>query len=168
LKLAGPFRLILALILSACTFSAQAKEILTLDGLDPVRIGMSKWDAEKALGVKLKLQGDAYCATAERPDRKAWYMFEKFRVVRIDVGESPSDITTVQGLGIGSTEISLRKAFGRRAIFTEHPYMSPGGHYVTVHYRARHRDLLFETYEDKVTSFRVGLPDSVRLIEGCS
>jgi hypothetical protein len=163
-----PLRHLLVTMLCTCAPSASATEILTLDGLNPVRIGMTKREAENVLGVKLKLQGDSNCATADRPDKKVWYMFEKFRVVRIDVDAKQADITSEQGLAIGSTEKALKKAFGRNARFSEHPYMSPDGHYVEIKFPGKNRLLLFETYHGKITSFRVGLPDSVRLIEGCS
>ena len=50
-------RRLLAALFCACILPASA-ETLTLDGLDPVKIGMTRKDAEKALGKKLKVEGD--------------------------------------------------------------------------------------------------------------
>ena len=135
---------------------------------------MSRAEAEKALGKKLRLQSAdpstlSECANASSPDRNASYMFQKFRVVRVDVGKK--GITTPEGLGVGSPEDALRSAYGARARFTAHPYGNGNGpndwHYVSIHLSAE-RDLLFETDGKRVTSFRVGLPQAVSLIEGCS
>jgi hypothetical protein len=154
---------------------AVAAEILTAAGLDPVTIGMTRTEAQKALGIKLKLQGEdpstmGDCATANSPDERAWYMFQKFRVVRIDIEKK--GITSPEGIGVGSSEAAIRKTYGRRAKFSAHPYGNGGGdaddwHYVRVRLRAD-RDLLFETDGKRVTSFRVGIPNAVSLIEGCS
>ena len=159
-------RRLLAALFCACILPASA-ETLTLDGLDPVKIGMTRKDAEKALGKKLKVEGDANCAMAARPDKKAFYMFVIGRIVRIDVKAKGAGIAWDQGLGISSDEAALKKAFGSRAQFFPNRYVE-GGHDVEVSFPAKDRLLLFETDHGKVTSFRVGLPKYVQWVEGCS
>jgi len=158
-----------------CGSPAVAAETLTAAGLDPITIGMTRAEAQNALGVKLKLQSEdpssmGDCATANSPDHRAWYMFQKFRVVRIDIEKK--GITSPEGIGVGSSEAAIRKTYGRRAKFSAHPYGNGAGdpdnwHYVRVRLRTD-RDLLFETDGKRVTSLRVGLPNAVSLIEGCS
>ena len=161
------FRRCLAALFCACILPAHAAETLSLDGLDPVKIGMSRQDAEKALGKKLKVLGDANCAIAVRPDKKASYMLVASRIVRIDVKAQNAGITWDQGLGVGSQEAALKKAFGSRAQFFPNRYVE-GGHDVEVSFPAKDRLLLFETDHGKVTRFRVGQPKYVQWVEGCS
>jgi hypothetical protein len=168
LKLAGP-RLLFAAMLSACANSAGAAEMLTLYGADPVRIGMTRDQAETALGTKLKLNSEAggdeaACSTAERGDGKVEYMFHDYRVVRIDVD---AGFLTAEGAGVGTTEAQLRKIYGSRAVFSPHPYFDDG-HYVKLSFPARNRKIIFEIEHGRVTSFRVGLPGPVDYIEGCA
>ena len=150
---------------------ARGFEILTPNGLEPVRIGMSRIQAEKALGAKLDLDidasgGEGACSQATRPgDRRITYMFENYRVVRIDVGGK--GIVTPEGAGVGTTELRLKQIYPR-AIFSVHPYLGNEGHYVVVKFPPKNRDLLFETDHGTVTSFRIGLPEPVAYIEGCN
>ena len=69
------------LLLSSNTWAA---EVLTAQGLGPVRIGMSLAQVEKALGKKLDYQTypeeESDCAIADRPDKKAWFMFFNYRL----------------------------------------------------------------------------------------
>ena len=93
-------------------------------------------------------------------------MFQNYRIVRIDVERK--GITTAEGAGVGTSEIQLKKIYGRKAVFSAHPYLDSEGHYVTVLFPAQNRKLIFETDHGKVTSFRVGLPEPVEYIEGCT
>jgi hypothetical protein len=149
--------------------SASADEVLALDGLPPVRIGMTLVQAEHALGKKLDFDrkdiNSKYCLQAQRPgDKKTWYMLENFHVVRIDTENSA--IATSDGARVGDTEASLKKRYGKRAIFSAHPYLGEDGHYVTVLYPGR--KLVFETEKGKVTSWRIGLPAPASYMEGCA
>jgi hypothetical protein len=149
---------------------AQAREILTFNGLAPVRIGMTMRQVERVLGKKLTInslasEDEKECSQADRPgDSKASYMFHAYKVVRIDIGEK--GIATPEGASVGTTESQLKEIYGPKATFSPHPYLDDRGHYVKV--QAPGRELIFETEDGKVTSFRVGLPGAVELIEGCA
>ena len=134
---------------------------------------MTRSQVEKVLGAKVIFSGDAsgdeaVCADSGWPGGKAYFMFTHYHLSRIDVDKSRFGITTAEGADIGMTEAQLRKIYGRRAAFTDHPYLEKEGHYVTVHYPKKNRELIFETYHGKVTSFRIGLPGPVNLIEACA
>jgi len=140
------------------------------EGLAPVKIGMTKAQAAKALGHSLEInseasEDEASCSQAENPTNgKIGYMFHGFRVVRIDVEDK--NVTTPEGATVGSSEARLKKLYGKRATFSPHPYLGDEGHYVTVTYS--HTKMIFETDKGRVTSFRVGLPGPVDYIEGCA
>jgi hypothetical protein len=162
-------RIALLLCLGAAPVHA---ETLTLQGLGPAHIGMTHAQLERALARKIPLSGAAsgdaaVCATAKFPGREAALMFEKYRLTRIDVWRTDA-IATAEGAHVGSSEAQLRRLYGRRAVFTDHPYLEKEGHYVTVRYRRANRELLFETDHGTVTGWRIGYPKSVAYIEGCA
>ncbi len=148
-------------------------EILTLQGLGPIHIGMTHAQVERTLGRKIPLSGDASgdeaaCATVGLPGKNVVLMFEEYRLTRIDVWKRRNPITTVEGARVGSSEAELRRLYGRSAVFTDHPYLEKEGHYITVRYPEANRKLIFETEHGTVTSFRIGYPKPVEYIEGCA
>ena len=154
------------LLMSSNTWAA---EVLTAQGLGPVRIGMSLKQVQKALGKTLKYNKydeDSDCAYAERPDKKASFMFFNYRLVRIDVEER--GITSVEGAEVGMTEAALKKLHGKEAEISAHPYGGPDDHYFKILQKAKNRLLIFETWEGRVESFRIGTLEAAPLIEGCS
>ena len=86
-------------------------------------------------------------------------------------------ITTLSGLGIGSTEPEVYAAYGDQIEESLHPYLGEQGRYLTFVPRdaadADYR-LVFETNENAVlgertvTTFRVGRIPEVEWIEGCA
>jgi hypothetical protein len=162
----------LALLLCLSVLPARA-ETLTLQGLGRAHFGMTLAGIERVLGRKIPIDeavsGDASgCAEANWPDKDGvTFMFEKYRLTRVDVWKPDNPITTVEGAHVGSSETELRRLYGRRAVFSPHPYLDEEGHYVTVRYPARNRKLIFETEHGRVTSFRIGYPKPTEYIEGC-
>lgn len=162
----------IALLFCLSALPAQA-ETLTLQGLGPVRIGMTLSRIEQILGRKIPIDeavsGDASgCAQANWPGRDGvTLMFEKYHLTRIEVWKPDNPIRTAEGAHVGSGEAELRRLYGRSAIFTAHPYLDDDGHYVTLRYPQQKRKLIFETEKGKVTSFRIGYPEPVEYIEGC-
>ena len=146
------------LLLSSNTWAA---EVLTAQGLGPVRIGMSLAQVEKALGKE-----ESDCAIADRPDKKAWFMFFNYRLVRIDVEKR--GIKSPEGAEVGMAQAALKKMYGKRAKISAHPYGGENDHYFRIPQKAKNRLLIFETWEGKVESFRIGTLDAAPLIEGCS
>jgi hypothetical protein len=158
----------LAALLLLLSPAALADDVMTPAGLPPVEIGMTLAQVEQALGKKLhfdrKDPAAANCFQATRPrDDKTLYMLERHRVTRIDTRNS--SIAGPEGARVGDSEAGLKKRFGTRAVFAPHRYV-PDGHYVTVDYPQR--KLVFETENGRVTSWRIGLPDSASYVEGCS
>ena len=167
---------------SATSADAAADRVLTLSGLGAVRVGMSFRETEAALGARLSLAGPGgsdsrACAYAQRRDGRdpaIAYMVEDGRITRIDVSEPDAgagaapqpSVRTDAGLGIGSTEAAVRKAYGRSLVVGPHPY-EDAGHYLEVFGPDRRRAFLFETLRGRVTSFRAGRRRSVEYIEGC-
>jgi hypothetical protein len=159
---------------------AADNHLLTMWGLEPVRIGMTLKQAESALGAKLRLakpndSDSKACDLADRRDGRdgnVSYMVENGRITRIDIieldrrGGSSMRVSTETGVGIGATELAVRRAYGRSLVVTPHPY-DDTGHYLEIYGPGRKRALIFETANGRVTSFRAGRRTSVEYIELC-
>jgi len=163
-------RLIAAILAFAlCSVPALAADVLTSEGLGPVKFGMSNTEVEKATGTKLKLpkpEPGGNCAAVSISGGKGTFMFFDRHLVRIDI-KRPG-VTTAEGAGVGMNENELRKIYGKKAEFTPHRYgEGPGDHYVDVKL-GKDRLLIFETMKQRVDSFRIGTQEAAQLVEGCS
>lgn len=96
----------------------------------------------------------------------AHYMIMEGKVVRIDVDDEASQINTDKGLGIGSTKQEVLSAY-KNVKISPHPYASPEGDYLEIKLD-NGNGIIFETYQDVVTRFRLGSYPAVKYIEGCS
>ncbi|MBD2446129.1 hypothetical protein H6G76_02945 [Nostoc sp. FACHB-152] len=142
-----------------------------INGIGPVRVGMSVTQAAKAAGTKL---------VGDRPNKICYYvrpqeekhiglMISGGRVARVDVYKD-SQITTVKGAKIGDPEARIKSLYPGQIQVSLHKYV-PGGHYLTFvpkdpsdqNYR-----VIFETDGKRVTGFRSGQLPEVEYVEGCS
>jgi hypothetical protein len=124
---------------------------LTLNGLGPLRIGMTLKEVEDA-GFRVKEQ------------KHVWLMFENGRVVRVEVHGGRT--TTFRGVRVGDTEKQVRKIYGARLIVEPHKY-DDNGHYLVVFSTNRKQALVMETDGKVVTEFRAGLAEPAQYVEGC-
>ncbi len=150
-------------------------------GVGQVRLNMTLKQASRAVGAQISLRKSEYddaneCSYASRADGRdsnISYMMHHGRIVRIDIGppgegKKPTPVQTVEGLGIGSTERELRAAYGRRVKIGPHPYGDANDHYYVLDAPGKRRGIIFETWDGKVSEFRVGTYPAVQYIEGCS
>ena len=170
----------LAAALTAAVVAGGAKaatRILTMQGMGPVHLGMTPKQVEKALGAKFKPMEDFQSADcwqtsrADNVDADISYMIEQGRITRIDIwrakeGDRP-DIASAEGIGIGSTEDQIKKAYGAKLKIELHPYEGEGGRYMSVMATDKKSGMLFETSHGKVVSFRIGVGSSLGYSEGC-
>ena len=165
---------------SVVTTTAAADKVLSstsrlrLDGIGPVRVGMTLVEASRAVGQRLRVDPDsgpdAYnCGFADAPAGvEASFMVIDGRIRRVDVSP-PSGIATVSGVRLGASEAEVQRIY--RGIQVEpHPY-DPNGHYLVYQSPEPSQGaflLIFETDGSRVTSFRAGFRDAVRAPEGCA
>ncbi|HEV2759042.1 MAG TPA: hypothetical protein VGV86_05685, partial [Acidimicrobiales bacterium] len=157
----------------------SADSRLRLDGVGPVRVGMTLKEASAAAGVPIRLletPSDPGCRYAA-PDRASGtgdelgFMVVDGKIVRIDVGiMGPDRIRTVSGVGKGSTEAEVLATYPGRIRVQPHPYTPNGRYLVYVPSDAglRHLSMIFETVDGEVRSFRSGFAEQVSWKEGCS
>jgi hypothetical protein len=169
---------------------AIADQIATADGIGPVQIGMSAKQAERALGAKLDPMsadgnGSAECWLTSRKgkiDRFIQYMIKFGKITRIDVFPGAAEISpkpvpaikTPEGIGVGSSEDDIRKAYGETVKKEVAPYGDEDHIDATTSYSLhvdtpdKKRGIIFETTHNRVESFSVGLHDSINMIESCN
>lgn len=156
---------------------APETRVLKPDAFENVRVGMSVDAAETSLGSGLDPRAAAdpqACVMAKRSDGKdpnILYMIEGGKIVRIDVkaaaAQGEKAVTTQFGIGIGTSEAELERAYGSKAVQEPHPYTyEEGGHLYIVEDGAN--AIIFETANGKVESFRAGAHPQVDYKEGCA
>lgn len=149
----------------------RATDRLRPDGIGVVTAGMTYAQAEVALGQPIAVtedQGDDSCVGVEfvGAPQPIGGLGGDGRLRRIDVYESPWK--TSAGIGIGSTEAQVHAAYPNGLTVDTHPY-NPDGHYlVYTPVDGSASLIIFETDGATVTDYRVGEPEFVRYIEGCS
>jgi hypothetical protein len=159
--------------------NAQAKltpaSKLALDGIGPIRTGMTVGEASRAAGVRLiKIlsagRTEEYCAyfEAQGGPKGINFMVREDRIVRVDI--SNEQVTTIRGIKIGDPEEKILRLYppaqiqvvtgligGRMKRFTFVPRDAADRNY----------RLIFDTGRNRVERFRSGKIPDVEQIEGC-
>ncbi len=143
---------------------------LRLDGIARITVGMTLEEASEAAGMAISLPAGTVsrgCGYAQ-PESLAEglsFMVQGKRIVRVNVFEGY--ITTLSGVGVGTSEDIVMKTYPGQLEVREHPY-DPSGHYLVYEPEEQTElSLIFETDGRQVTSFRSGRRDAVEAIEGC-
>lgn len=143
---------------------------LRLDGIGPVRVGMTTAEASRSSGKRIAVDPDSgpnpascgFAVPTGGPDIS--FMVIDGKVQRVDVGPG-SSVATVSGVRIGDTEAEVGRIYGERLRVGPHPYRE-GGHYLIYDSaEPSQRDLLliFETDGATVTAFGPGGATRYRL-----
>jgi len=145
---------------------------LSLDGIGPVDVGMTLDEASAAAGTPIRIKPNQpfgpecqYAAAAAVPEVN--FMVINGRIARVDAS---GRVTTVSGMGKGSTEDAVKRTYPGRIEVQGHPYV-PTGHYlvyVPADPALAHLSMIFETDGAVVTRFRSGMKGAVAQIEGCA
>lgn len=179
---------VFALTLLSTNARPQLSEhsLVTIDGIGPVRVGMTIAQAEASARVRLvekggragmggcyyvqpqpEIKGLGFMVISDRSDER----IERNNDARVDVFKG-SRLTTVSGARIGDTEARIKSLYPGKIKVTLHAYTGDGGrHYLTFVPQDsldRNYRLVFETYRDRVTQFRAGRLPEVEYIEGCA
>ena len=152
---------------------------LALDGIGPIRVGMTVDEASRVAGVRLVNRGggrDEYLCSyfdLQAGPKGISFMVTKGRIARVD-NFSNKRITTIKGAKIGDTEEQIISLYPGQIQVTRHPYSSRppyNGKYLTFVPRDaadKNYRIIFETSKNRVERFRSGQIPEVEAIEGCS
>ncbi len=163
-------RIAATLLAPALLAAAPAPELMTLNGLGPLRIGTPAADLRarhRAVPGEPYPDPEVDCSYWTSPLYPGVQMMVSGgRLVRIETEDGR--YRTPGGARVGLSEAELRARYGARMRVEEHPYMGPEGKYLIVRGRREPLGLIVETWDGRARSMRVGYWRSVRLIEGCS
>ncbi|MFB8797911.1 MAG: hypothetical protein U7126_27635 [Microcoleus sp.] len=148
---------------------------LALNGIGPIRVGMTVDEASQAAGVRL-VKGYAgldenFCSyfKPQGEPKGINFMVTKGRIVRIDI--SNERVTTIKGAKIGNTEEQIFSLYPGQIRVIKNPLGGRGNNLTFVPRDAADSNyrLIFETgIERRVKYFRSGQLPQVEYIEGCS
>lgn len=152
---------------------------LAIDGIGPIRVGMTVEEASRSAGIRLIKLGrpgpDDYQCFYVQPQgepKGIKFMITNARIARVDIDNR--QITTIKGAKIGDTENRILSLYPGQIQATPHPYVGApprNGKYLTfVPKDAKDKNyrIIFETSANLVTSFRSGKLPEVEAIEGCA
>ena len=170
----------LTLSLTVGTVLAQAKltnqSKVFINGIGPVRVGMTVAEASKAAGTRLireagyEPNASCFYVKPQGEPKGIGFMVTGDRIARVDVWRSNHQITTLKGAKNGDTEARIKSLYPGQIQVTPHKYVH-NGHYLTFVPKDtvdRSYRVVFETDGKRVTQFRSGKLPEVEYIEGCS
>ena len=163
----------IALLLTAAAPAPTFDWKLTPAGWGPVRIGMTRAQAEKALQTQLEGEGfdnEGSCIELYSSDQKLtglYFMFLDGKLSRISANGS-STVQTPRGIHVGTTADEVRAAYGEKLKAEPHHYLDLPAEYLTYWLTPEKSGVRFETdAQRKVETIHAG-NDSIQLVEGCA
>jgi hypothetical protein len=160
------------LVLAALSLASLAVDswVVRLDGVGPVRIGMSLAQLNAALHERFRLptdkteQGCFYVKPKGHP--QIAFMIEDGKLVRVDV-DKPG-ISTAEGVHVGDNQAHAQQVYGAKAIVEPSQYTGEeGGRYLTIRSPDGQSGIRFETEKGKITTFYGGTYTAIQYVEGC-
>jgi hypothetical protein len=145
---------------------------LTINGIGPVRVGMTLAEAEQAADMPMSVPDtdDNGCGYSQPQGiENLLFMVTDNQIARVDVVRD-STIKTLSGAGIGNTRAEIEAMYPGQIEVSPHKYVQ-GGHYLTyipTDVSDRNYRIVFETDEnDVVTRLRSGKLPEVTWVETC-
>lgn len=182
---------VLALTFMALPIFAQTRlteqSKVVIDGIGPIRVGMTVAEAESASRMKLVEKGGragmggCYSLSPQKGPQYMGLMVigkdnirinrTQDRIARVDIYKG-SSVSTLSGAKIGDTEARIKALYPGQIKVTPHQYTGPqGGHYLTYtpkDFNDKDFRIVFETLKGRVTQFRSGKLPEVAYVEGCA
>ena len=146
---------------------------LAINGIGPIRVGMTIKQASQSSGLKLiqvSSGGEDYGCFYFKPQNNpkgVSFMVTDERISRVDI-DNPR-ITTISGAKIGDSEKRIKSLYAGQIQVTPHEYII-NGHYLTYVPRDskdRNYRVVFESNGSIITEIRAGKLPEVLYVEGC-
>lgn len=160
--------------------SAASAEVLTADGIGPIRVGQTIAEVTTAWGAPAQALTDENGCNVFHPARApqgVLVMTEEGRVSRVTLSRDAT-VTTDKGLKLGATAAEVKAAYGAAAQSSPHKYQDAPAEYIAVWTGGPRtepyvddptaRGLVYEIGSDgKVSAIHGGGP-SIQYVESCS
>ncbi len=169
------FILIVAVLLTvSLSLNAQTKHarkfVVSFDRFGSVKIGMTASQAAKVLGVRVTRDagyegGNCYYTSPKRGFKDIAFMMNGRRIARIDIDSK--EYRTDRGAKIGDSEARIKRLYKGMYKVYQHKYVDDA-HYIEVEMKGGKYSIIFETDGKHVVTYRVGKPEQVGYVEGCS
>jgi outer membrane protein assembly factor BamE (lipoprotein component of BamABCDE complex) len=165
---------VVALLVVSFPLNAQSKRarkfVVSFDRFGSVKIGMTASQAAKILGVRVTRDagyegGSCYYTSPKRGFKDIAFMMSGRRIARIDINSK--EYATDRGAKIGDTEARIKRLYKGKYKVYEHKYVDDA-HYIEVMMKGGKYSIIFETDGKRVVTYRVGRPEQVGYVEGCS
>lgn len=127
-----------------------------VDGIGPVRFGMTPEEAESASGVPFvaatrEADGECvYIRPANAPPGMR-FMLASGRIVRLELAEP--GVRTLSGAQVGDPVSKIEQLYTGRLLIER---LSPDGKQRLIVYPTQHHQVVFDTDGERVTAFRAG------------
>lgn len=159
----------IALLLLAAI--ARSEWVLTVDGLGPVRIGMTRAQVARTLHAKLRGSAIESADLCVEQDAREYpgltFMFEDRRLSRISI-RKPSQVRTPRAVGAGATAAAVRRAYPTGLRAERNYYEDPPAEYLTYWTIRDKRGIRFETGLDRKVQLIHAGNESITYVEGCA
>jgi hypothetical protein len=161
-----------ALRKAARAATPQAAWRATVQGVGPVKLGMTLAQAEQAMGRRLVSAwpeaATSECAyyTAEPKIEGLLFMTAQGRIVRYDV--RGASVRTRSGVAVGDSVEHVRAVYGEQLEVSPHHYTGPEESYLTLWSSDRKTAIRFETLKGRIDRFYAGYAEQAQYVEGCS
>ena len=156
-------------LLSVVSFGCTGSKHVSPYGYLGVQVGMSVSEANDKAALNLSAGHDldedelnCHFVFPSGADSPYGFMVVEGRITRVDIWQD--DINTSTGLGVGSSESEVLRAYPNQVEVSPHPYSD--GHYLTVSIADGYA-IIFETDGSEVERYRAGSYPSIEWIEGC-
>ena len=162
----------LCLLLVALTSTSNAKPpawSIRLDGVGPLKVGMSITEVNRVLESNLKpptelLHGDCYGIEPQVPG-VTMLMFEYGKLKRIEI-ENPG-LKTIRGIEVGQAKRRMHDVYGKLVKVEPDQYDPDSDQYLTIYSRDGRLAMRVLVHSGTIGAIHVGSRRQVEYVEGC-
>jgi hypothetical protein len=151
-------------IASATSSVAGDAWVVRMDGVGPVKIGMTLSELNNVLHEKFSMpenKNDQGCFYVNpRKHAHIAFMIEDGHLVRVDVDRA--GVLTAEGIRVGDSEAHALKIYGPGLKVAPSQYTGPEGHYLTLRSSSGRYGIRFETDKGKIGMFYAGSFEAIQ------
>lgn len=173
----GVMQMLAVVLCLGCAPASAADQVLTPDGLGPVKVGMTIYQAEKALGAKLRPRDTTFgtdaCWHTARSDNTEPVSYKVWHRTIVSIQTSGdgtiSPIATEKGIRVGDSDAKVKAAYGRSLKVRADSQVNEESEasVMTMLKEDEKEGLVFLTRDGKVVEIRAGLSAPIQAIDDC-